>query len=512
MNLMKHSCQLVRANHPLAVARHSAISIRACSSLLTIATDPKRPRVVILGAGWGGFRLAKDLNKDKYDVVVVSPRNHFLFTPLLPSTTVGTLEFRSVQEPVRTIKDVSYYQSRAMEVDFEKKFVRCCAVHTKHPKDVCKYDLFYDKLVIAVGSKSATFGVPGFASQEELTAEPEAAGSSEPCPPSQPMGSETGTDHHNVFFLKQLQHARAIRNRILECFERASNPLIEQSERERLLTFVVVGGGPTSVEFTSELYDFLQKDVAKWYKDMRKHVRVVIVEAGENLLGSFDSHLQSYVKRKFQSRQIELMTCSAVQRVCTESVLLARRFVDEDKPAGELRTEIETLPFGICVWATGNQCLEFTKSLRLSSVPTGPARGRILIDGYMRIVDESIPNHEDVFSLGDCAADKDNPLGLLAQVANQQGKYLAAYMNKDLDPAYKPFRYQFMGSMAQLGTWDAVLDGPPVGHKRPRLAGFTAFLAWRSAYWTYSVSITNKILIPMYWFKAYFFGRDISKF
>ena len=97
-------------------------------------------------------------------------------------------------------------------------------------------------------------------------------------------------------------------------------------------------------------------------------------------------------------------------------------------------------------------------------------------------------------------------------MANQQGKYLAAYMNKDLDPACKPFRYQFMGSMAQLGTWDAVVDGPTVAGKKQRLAGLTAFLAWRSAYWTYSVSNTNKILILMYWFKAYWFGRDISKF
>lgn len=477
---------------------------------MPIATDPKRSRVVVLGAGWGGYRLAKDLKKDKYDVVVVSPRNHFLFTPLLPSTTVGTLEFRSVQEPVRTIKDVSFYQSRATKVDFSQKFVRCCAVHTQHPKDVLKFDLYYDKLVIAVGSKSATFGVPGFASEEEMTHEPDAVGpSGGPCPPSKPLGSETGTDHHNVFFLKQLQHARAIRNRILECFERASNPLIDPSERARLLTFVVVGGGPTSVEFTSELYDFLQNDVSKWYKDMRKDVRVVIVESGQNLLGSFDSHLQTYVKRKFESRNIELMNCSTVQMVCAESVLLERKFEDAQ---GEKRSEIETLPFGICIWATGNQCLEFTKSLNLSSLTSGPGRGRIRIDDHLRIVDESIPNRKDVFAIGDCAADKDVPLGLLAQVANQQGKYLAAYMNNDLDPAYKPFRYQFMGSMAQLGTWDAVLDGPPVGHKKPRLAGFTAFLAWRSAYWTYSVSITNKILIPMYWFKAYWFGRDISKF
>ena len=97
--------------------------------------------------------------------------------------------------------------------------------------DVLRFDLPYDKLVIAVGSKSATFGVPGFASQEETLSTEGATSASSPLPPSKPLGSETGTDHHNVFFLKQLQHARAIRNRILECFERASNPLVDPSER-----------------------------------------------------------------------------------------------------------------------------------------------------------------------------------------------------------------------------------------------------------------------------------------
>lgn len=453
--------------------------------------------------------MAKDLDKSKFEVVVVSPRNHFLFTPLLPSTTTGTLEFRVVQEPVRTIKDVVYYQSRAERVDFEKKQVCCQAVHVQHQKDVLRFDLPYDKLVIAVGSKSATFGVPGFSSQEETLPTEGAASASSPLPPSKPLGSETGTDHHNVFFLKQLQHARAIRNRILECFERASNPLVDPSERKRLLTFVVVGGGPTSVEFTSELYDFLEHDVSKWYKDLRKDVRVVIVEASENLLGAFDSSLQSYVKRKLETRRIEVMTCSAVRQVCAESVLLDQKKVVEGSE--ELATSTFTLPFGICVWATGNQALDFVKSLGIASLTAGPGRGRILIDDHLRIVDESIPSHREIFALGDCAADKEKPLGLLAQVANQQGKYLASYLNSG-HHKYRPFRYTFMGSMAQLGTWDAVLEGPSSVVGMPRLSGLMAFMAWRSAYWTYSVSITNKILIPMYWFKAFFFGRDISKF
>ena len=125
--------------------------------------------------------------------------------------------------------------------------------------------------------------------------------------------------------------------------------------------------------------------------------------------------------------------------------------------------------------------------------------GRIIVDDRLRV-----PGVDGVFALGDCAVSQDKPLAMLAQVANQQGKYLGKVFNKDMD---KPFSYIFMGSMAQLGTRKAVAD-----LNGPILMGLPAFLAWRSAYWVYQVSITNKILLAMYWFKADWFGRDISKF
>ena len=136
---------------------------------------------------------------------------------------------------------------------------------------------------------------------------------------------------------------------------------------------------------------------------------MAIVEAGENLLGAFDSSLQSYVKRKLETRQIEVLTCSVVKQVCGDSVLLEQRNAVDGAPPTEL-------PFGMCVWATGNQPLDFVKSLGLASFTSGPDHGRILIDEHLRIVDDSVPNYRDIFALGDCAADKDNPLGLLAQV------------------------------------------------------------------------------------------------
>lgn len=134
-----------------------------------MATAKTKERVVVLGVGWGGFRVAKDLDKSKFDVSVVSPRNHFLFTPLLPSTTVGTLEFRCVQEPARTIRGVHYHQARADKVDLAASEVHCTDVYDHGDRGSLSFKLPYDRLVVAVGTKSNTFGVPGVESREETT-------------------------------------------------------------------------------------------------------------------------------------------------------------------------------------------------------------------------------------------------------------------------------------------------------------------------------------------------------
>lgn len=451
------------------LARLSSSSSSALVTATRHSSSSSKQNIVVLGSGWAGFRVARDLDKSKYNVTVVSPRNHFLFTPLLPSTTVGTLEFRCVQEPIRTIKNVQYLQAVANKIDFAEKKVHCADLY-KHFDEEDKihrneFSIEYDKLVIALGTKSNTFGVPGFCSQEEHIEH-----------------NATGTDRHNVFFLKQLEHARAIRNRIIECFERASSPFIPDSEKQRLLTFVVVGGGPTSIEFTSELYDFLHNDVSRWYPDLAQSYKVVLIEAGQHLLGAFDESLSNYVEKLFQRRNITFMTGESVKKVNYNSVLTGSG---------------EDLPFGVCVWSTGNTALDLVKNLGLQL----SRDGRIIVDETL-----VVPGHGDVYALGDCAVSSSQPLAMLAQVANQQGKYLAKCLNSSSNTV-KPFKYIFMGSMAQLGTWNAVAD-----LNGPKVTGLAAFLAWRSAYWGYQVSITNKILIPMYWFKSYWFGRDISKF
>ena len=113
----------------------------------------RRPRVVVLGSGWGGNKLARGLDKSKFDVRLISPANHFLFTPMLPSTAVGTLEFRAIQEPVRTIEGLSeYYQAKARSIDPERQLVACTGIFNQ-----AKFEVAYDYLVVAVGNKTNTF-------------------------------------------------------------------------------------------------------------------------------------------------------------------------------------------------------------------------------------------------------------------------------------------------------------------------------------------------------------------
>ena len=242
----------------------------------------KRKRVVILGSGWGALSCLNHLKPGQFEVTVVSPRNYFLFTPLLPSVTVGTVECRSIVEPIRKLiykhhKDnpVTFLEAECTSIDPVKKHVQC-EDRSEVVGEVSKWDLPYDVLVIAVGATTNTMGVPGVEKY---------------C--------------HN---LKDISDAQKIRNILIDLVETASIPGQTEAERKRLLHFVVVGGGPTGVEFAAEVQDFLREDVSKIYPAVKDDVSVTVVQSRDHILNTYDQTISEYTEKQFKSDNIHLIT------------------------------------------------------------------------------------------------------------------------------------------------------------------------------------------------------------
>ncbi len=402
-------------------------------------------RVLILGGGFAAFRFARDLRHSSYRLLLAAPRNHFLFTPLLPSTTVGTLEFRSILEPFRrNLPGVELHLFEATGLDLGRKIVA-----GRSPLDGREAELAFDDLIIAVGAVPGTFGVPGV--------------------------------KEHALFLKEISDARRIRRAVLDCLERASWPGTTPERRREILSLVVVGGGPTGVEFAAELHDFLHRDLARAYPAEIEAVRITLLEGGPHLLGAYHQALSEYTARRFQREHIEVRTHTHVTGVADGRVTLQ---------------DGSTVAFGLLVWATGNAPSAFVAGLPFAK----DHAGRLVVDPTLGVA-------EGVYALGDCSCLASQPVPATAQVAEQQGHYLAdAFRRRARGRPVKPFRYHPMGMLAYVGGHRAVADLPQFQGR-----GRLAFLFWRSVYLTKVVSLRNKILVLFDWAKTRVFGRDLSR-
>ncbi|CAN6683243.1 unnamed protein product [Malus baccata var. baccata] len=318
------------------------------------ATRPsEKPRVVVLGTGWAACRFLKGLDTKVYDVVCISPRNHMVFTPLLASTCVGTLEFRSVAEPVSRIQSALatspssyFYMASCVGLDTDKHEVYCETISNGGlSHEPYRFKVAYDKLVIAAGAEPLTFGIKGV--------------------------------KEHAFFLREVNHAQEIRKKLLLNLMLSEHPGISEEERKRVLHCVVIGGGPTGVEFSGELSDFIMKDVQERFSHVKDYIKVTLVEANE-ILSSFDVGLRQY----------------ATNHLTKVGVRLMRGVVKEVHPKKIVLNDGTDVPYGLLVWSTGVGPSEFVKKLDLPKSPGG----RIGVDGWMRV-----PSVEDVFALGDCA-------------------------------------------------------------------------------------------------------------
>lgn len=409
-----------------------------------------RTRLVILGCGWGSYSVLRNINRKLYDITVISPRNHFLFTPLLASTCVGTLEFRSIVEPIRNAgfrPTDNFYLARATGLDTDAKKIRCQNVLDQSRT----YHVAYDHLVIGVGALSNTFGIPG-------------------------------VDQH-ACFLKEVSDAREIRRRLLSNFELAVQPGTSKDRKYQLLHTVIVGGGPTGVEFGAELYDFIQQDVTRLYRNEAQMARVTLVESNK-ILATFDSRLSAYAERKIKKRPQFTLVKGAVAGVQGDSVTLSTG---------------EVLSCGLVVWSTGLAPQPFIKELKLQKTSSG----QLLTDDHLRVVDDPSGS---IFAIGDCTSILNAPLPCTAQVAEKQGRHLAEILNKSQFTTHsKPFQFKSLGMLAYIGDYQAVSDLPEV-----KLHGYSSWFLWRSAYFTRLGSWRLRMQVPMDWTKAFIYGRDTA--
>ncbi len=480
-----------------------------------------------------GFGLSRRLDAKKYQVLVVSPRSYFVFTPLLNSTAVGTLEFRTALEPIRRKRSrVDYFQAWAKEVDFASKTVRLegslieptvtnsNAGSTRSDRNARGeeakllektdrhkgkvFDVQYDKLVVAVGCYSQTFDTKGV--------------------------------KEHAFFMKNVADARKIRKRVLECFEIALLPVTSDAIRKHLLHFAVVGGGPTGMEFAAELSDLLHDDLLKIYPELKQLVKISVYDIAPRVLPMFDESLAKYAMSVYKREGIDIKTSHHVKelRLGLPDDDVGRTNVWDSQGCYTLRTEEEgEVGVAMCVWSTGNMLNPFVRSAANESRPypqnsafetgetashrpedlrwtikTDDKSGAIVVDDRLRVQLEAkhaagsrrpdaTGGLKDVFALGDNAVIENVVLPATAQTANQQALWLAKRLNKG-DLESRTFSFKDMGIMTYLGSAKGLVQTP--GTSISGISGRAAWLIWRGAYLTLSVSWRNKALIPIYWY------------
>jgi NADH dehydrogenase len=391
-------------------------------------------RVVIVGAGFGGLTTARALAGRPVDVVLIDRHNHHTFQPLLYQVATAGLDGDSIAHAVRGVfqrkPNVRVRLGTVCGVDWDRR-----ELHTDDGGRVS-----FDRLVLAPGAVSNSFGVPGV------------------------------EDH--AFHLKSLADAIALRSHILEQFETADRD--SRGADAGTLTFVIVGGGPTGVEMAGALMELFQMVLAKDFPRLDlTRPRVVLLEALDRLLTTFHPSLGEHARATLESRHVEVLTGRTVKEVRPDAVRL-----DDDS----------VIPTRTLVWAAGVRAHPLITALGLPVDAAGRARvGR----------DLRVEGHPDVFVIGDASGAKDRRGRVypqLAPVAMQQGRHVAREL---IRPRRRPrrFRYFNKGTMATIGRNRAVAQ-LPLGL---RFRGFVAWLMWLGLHLVYLIGFRNRVSVLLNW-------------
>jgi NADH dehydrogenase len=399
-----------------------------------------RPRVVILGAGFGGLSAAKALANTPCDVVVIDRRNYHLFQPLLYQVATAALSPAEIASPIRSIlsrqKNASVLMARVAGIDAGRKRV--------HLQD--KRDLPFDYLVVATGARHAYFGHDDWAK------------------------SAPG--------LKKIEDATDIRRRILLAFERAETTE-DADERKALLTFVVIGGGATGVEMAGAIAEVAHWALADEFRVIDPtQARVILVEAGPRLLPAFPEDLAEHARKALEKLGVEVHLGRAVEQ-CDEAGIVY----------GGERLAARTI-----VWGAGVQASPAAKWLGADK----DRAGRVVV-----AKDLTAPGQPDVFVIGDTAAvldDKGQPVPGIAPAAKQMGAYAARVIAARLAGSEPPgpFRYRHAGSLATIGRSAAIADFGWL-----KVTGWIAWWLWGIAHIYFLIDFRSRFIVAMQWFWSY---------
>ena len=445
-SLQRSSCTLSKAQDELHLFPEEFIMNHPAST---------PTHIVILGGGFGGLYAAMELEKrlagrKDIEITLVNRENFFLFTPMLHEVAAGDLDLATIVNPVRKLlRRVHFFCGEAHSIDLRRRVVT-----VSHGAEEHGHTLPFDHLVIGLGSVPNFHGLPGLA--------------------------------ENALTMRSLGDAIDLRNRALACLEEADFECCA-AQRERLLTFVIAGGGFAGIETAASLNDFLHEAV-EFYANLKPEmIRVVVVHSGKVILPELREKLGGYAQRKLRERNIDVRTEVRVVRYDNCKVHFS------DGTAVHSNT---------LVWTAGT-----SPNPLLEQLPCVRERGRVLVNEFLQV-----PEWSGVWAQGDCAYVLDQRTGKphppTAQHALRQGRTLARNIVAAIDGAkMRPFSFRTLGQLASLGRCCGVANILGVN-----FSGFIAWWLWRTIYLAKLPGLEKKVRVALQWTLDLFFSKDLVQF
>ncbi|HEX9386987.1 MAG TPA: NAD(P)/FAD-dependent oxidoreductase [Anaerolineales bacterium] len=399
------------------------------------------PHVVIVGAGFGGLETAQKLAHTPVQITLIDRHNYHLFQPLLYQIAIAGLVPSQIAYPLRTIfrhqKNIVFQMSEVTSIDFAARYIRTNGSV-----------IAYDYLVLAIGGQTNFFGMK--------------------------------TVEENGFQLKSIEDATGTRNHLLRVFEQASRE-VDPDKRRALLTFIVVGGGPTGVETAGALAELITHVLTKDYPEMDlKEVRVLLIEATDRVMATYPDELRKATMKLLESKGVEIFLNTRLTDYNGQTVTAADG------------SQIDAYTL---IWTAGVRAAELTNRLRVQQA----ASGRVRVNSTLQL-----PQHPQVFVIGDAAYLEDGkgqPLPMLATVAQQEAKVAAKNIQNILKgESPEPFQYKDPGLLATIGRNAAVARIWGLS-----FSGFIAWVIWVVLHIYRLIGFRNRLVVLINWAWDYFF-------